>query len=1293
MLRVEITESKTNQRSFVSFFDDDTVDTVRQQIGKEADIHPDRLLILARIERPADYYKRNPQRWEALFNRLSLTEQVIQKVPFSEYQTFYRSPATSIVYSEIDRSEWMEVPESVRDIYAPESSFSEYMIFGVPEEISFILPRTYDQIVSKIPSASFPVPDIDRLVSSMYDVSTIRGFMCIPYEDVAESVQSVYFPYLRSTTPPRLSPEEVNLLGLNSKRISDLLSLDSPEPTEISIVRTRFHIPWIDTDFGSAIRTRFEQMFYGLTVSKEVPCITLFNSNSEVSRHKFFAENPKKKETFLDLTTWNSWWANTKPSRNRPTLVLYRGKSNQHFDRVSITAVDMVVSTYRPEGNTETMEELQKDVQKWILEFDSILPFTKESDLDEERWELQDISFVAKYAKTLEEYDLRRFSCISSIFDIADAKNSVFRFLRSDYSVHGISAVEMKILQLMRESPGLAVGDIARELSVSTDRARTLFQQVNSRLEEDPKLLEKAFRGFPTMRIGPNTILLSSTNRLAKSVEYANVLRYILSSPDAEDIDAVCPKRLEKVEARAIHVEEDKIDQALLDEYMDLVADIDIDGPGPTKAEEVVHEQENSEKIVVRAERKTLYNYFNARLQKFDPETYNSNHPEYEYPSQCEQKYQPVVLSTADLKRVEDTPYDPRSYAPDNHMMEVENGILICPAYWCIRDEIPLNEDQLVDDDGFQRCPKCNGKVKGKVNQNPHEFTVIKRDAQFKFPKNTKYKSPINGKLMPCCYKTPVSAPKKVPAEDRDKYYILGETKTSVPSMRLSFISKEIIDGLMIDEKYELLRKQARIEAPKSGYLRVGIGRPSETLPRLLNLKTTIPRPRENIQLVLKCSFFNTWAHLAEDGYEDIEEEIESEQLARRIAGIDSAFVHGELSVLQELEYTALALQCEVFRILNDSKSLDCFFPTRMNVSKRRGIVILQDDTAVTVLTFVERKGNLLQYFSNIYEDKFKKPTRDVLEKRRSTACNTPIPSYTNAISAIQEILPRIDAEEYSIILDPYVRGQALYVPGKLILPFQATPLPNTDAGKLNGFENAKELPRHADVLKYLDIAKKYSHGYEWAEDLDNANNERVEIRLKSGLRIPVFPEKKTGEPTEVIASVNDIGERKMTFGADDVSLKNTYRDISYASEIFEFLIFELSKTLEDYPDLRKVLTTNPKRKALEPELYKWFEKRTRFVDLTNPTDFISKVRTPCGQFKTKNTCTGNVCGWDGTCKVNIKSSMRKDALFHRLLSTLSENGKTRSIVLDERVTPFFATILYMELPHELILSDADIKV
>ena len=1255
MLRAEVTDSSTNQRSNITFFDDDTIDTVRQQIGKTLSIHPDRLMIMVKVERPGNYYS-NPVHWEALFNRLSLAEKYIQRESFSEYQTFTRSPATSIVWDEIDRSEWMEVPEYIKPLH--EGSFSEYMIFGVPEEKSFVLPRKYAPV--RIPAAQYPIPDLSSLVSTMYE--NIQGFYCIPYSEEAENVQQVYFPFFRSETPAMLSPEEIGLLDKNTEKLEKLLALKSPQPSNVSILRTRFHIPWIDTDFGAAIRARFEQIFYGLTVSESVPCITCFTSNMEVSRHKFYTKT--KKDAFLDLSVWNSWWNNTKPSRNRPTLVLYRGKNNQYFDRISITSVDMVVSTYRPEGNTETVEDLVSGVQEWMKGFDSILPFVAENDLGLERWNLQDMSFIASYSKKLESYDLRRFGCVSSIFDIAG--DSVFRFMRTDYSVQGVTAIEMKLLQLMRSNPDLAIRDVAKELNVSSDRAREIFQVIQARIDEDPDILQKAFRGFPTMKIGPNTILLSSTNRMEKSLQYANILRHILS--DSDEVDEVCPKRMETIKAKAVHVEEVEVD----DEYMDLIGDMDIGESKPVDIEEP--EEEVEDKVLVKGDRKTMYNYFNSRLQKFDPETYgDAPSQKNKYTKECNQKYQPIVLNDNDLKRVESTDYDPRKYATENEQMVISKGIVICPEYWCMKDEIPLKEKQLINDDGFQRCPMCRGKINENTKQSPQDYPVKKRDSAFKYPRLTTYKSPLNGEPMPCCYSTIRTGKKDV---TEDKYYILGETKIDVPPLRLSFIPKQIIDSLYLDETYESFKKQARIQSAMSGYFRIGLGRPSETLPKLLGIKAAIPTPREKPELTMKCSFFPTWRRFVED--EELEEEIESEPLSKRVAGIDDAFRKGELSVIQELEYTSLALNCTVFRI--SGKVFECFSQQRGD----KGILVLQDGNVFTCVSFIRRTGNSLTFSSNIQKPPFTESTRKELNKLQETSCHTSVPSFEEAKLAIAEI-ERGSGGEFSVILDPYMRGQAIYVPGKVILPFQASAV--DDVAKVNGFENVKELPEHDDVLKYLEIAQKYSPGFAWAEDMYSLG-ELVEVRLKSGLRIPVVPQEMEEEPTEVVETVNSVGERKMTFGESDEKLRENYQEISYATEVFEFLLFELSKA-DEIKDALK----NPTRKSLEPELKKWFNKATQFIDISKPTDFVSKIRTPCGQF-TKNTCSGNVCGWDGkTCRIQIKKSLKKEALFHRLLGTLVENAKIRSIVLDERVTPFFSTILYMELPHELILTDLEIKV
>jgi hypothetical protein len=85
-------------------------------------------------------------------------------------------------------------------------------------------------------------------------------------------------------------------------------------------------------------------------------------------------------------------------------------------------------------------------------------------------------------------------------------------------------------------------------------------------------------------------------------------------------------------------------------------------------------------------------------------------------------------------------------------------------------------------------------------------------------------------------------------------------------------------------------------------------------------------------------------------------------------------------------------------------------------------------------------------------------------------------------------------------------------------------------------------------------------------------------------------------------------------------------------------------------------------------------------------------MRTPCSD----DNCDGNLCAWNGSsCKVEVKKvkpSLEREKLEKRLVSTLVSNEKIRNIVWQHKASPFFSSVLYLELPTELILSDADVS-
>lgn len=1311
MLKSEVIDLSSDSRYSISYFEDDTIETMRIRIANILNSHPYRLFILVGVKFNYDYYLKDRRRWDMLFHRLSYNNSPIDQVPFQEFLNTYRSPPLSIPYSVYEHSTWMSKPQELEELYQPTREFVEYRIFGVEEEKSYILPLNFNNPgIGKIPSAQTPIPLQKSLISTLHKVENIVHFKVLRYDARAENVANYYFPGLSSSTPVRLSDEIVNLLEKNTKLLKDLLELDIYQPEKINITRVRFYTSFVDTetDFGDAIRTRFEQIFYGLTLSEEVPCVTYYTAQGEVPRHKFFVKDPKKKKPYIDMANWKKW-DSRKPYRSQPTLIFYRGDSSDVYDRISITATDIVITLFREnKKNTKTVDQMKKDLLKWLKKFDAVMSFVNENDIDEERWEAQEIQFVAKYGLNIDDIDTRRLNCVSSLFNRTNDKDKwEFSILRTDRTNFGVTPTEMKIIQMKTEGI-VRPTDVAKELNISLDDAKRNLDDVEQKLNENPNLADRIFRGFPTIELTANEVKARSVTDVERIIKYGSMLRYIVGNP-SEQVDRICPKRMETVtvDTGVAPAESIQVDKAFEDMYGDIFGYLEEEQPAEQQIVEEKVEEDTSKKSIIEKKKSSLYGYFLSRLVEFDSDTFETKGSN--YPKDCEQKRQPIIMSTADLEKVKGTPFDPTTL-PEEKRLEIKDpdGIVICPEYWCSRDEIPLTEDQLENMDGEKVCPYCFGKIRTSDKDDPRIYTVYHRKkGSFYFPDflDEKYKSAKTGKLMPCCYQT---ARKSEKIKTEDKYYIVLEGK-EVKDLRVSYLNQSLLSSLKIKQDYDIFKKSnSRISNGMGGYFRIGLGKPSDNLSTLLGVKTKIPSPHEVPELTLKCSFLRTWSTLGDKHLISIENSLKKippydkndlvrENLAKIISGISEAYDKHELPVLQELEYVAIVLQTDVFRIFTKTNTLGCFFYSQMVKPRSRGIIILQDSNTIDILGYVNRVQRDFNYKVNIFEEPFKSDTYSIVETLRSEACKTTVPNYSSAIGAMRDILAMSGKDDFQIVLDPYGRGQAFYIPGHMVLPFQPVVLPDMSQTKLSGFSviGKENVPKYESVRKYLELAEKYSEGYSWSEDVSNTNNQRVEILLKSGLRIPVYPEStKPAEPLEVIETTDTIGEDNLTFGKHSQELEGNYKQLNYASEIYEFLIYQLTKDLQGKEDeLRSVLINSQLRvKTLEKPLREWFEKTTEFISTKDPINFVSKIRSPCGQFTSKNKCTGNLCAWDGkTCKIQVRESVNKEKLFHRLLTTLLQNLKIRAMILDGRTSPFFSTVLYLELPNELIVTDLDI--
>lgn len=1297
MLKGEIIDLSSKNKYNISFFDDDSIESVRFKIGMMVNVHPDRLFILVGLKLPENYYIEDPRRWEKLFERMSYNGEKINQEIFSEYQTQYRTPETAVPFYSYDRVEWMSRPEALNPILRS-AEFLEYRIFGVEEKKSFILPLTNNSpLTSRISAANIPIPENTKLFNSLYKKEHFIRFLV---RSNAEGDLPIYYPLLRSNTLPNLSDEEVRLIEKNSKLLKSLTELNVPDEHSVSILRTRFYIPWVDTDFGENIRTRFEQIFYGLTVTENTPYIGLFTSKDQTSVHKFFTKDSKGKKPFVDINKWKSWWA-VKPARNVKTLILFRGESNHHYDRIAITATDMVVSTYRPEDNDETIEQLKNQTHSWIKTLDAVMPFVVEEDIDKKRWELQDMSFVVKYSEKLDDFDLLRFGCVNSIFDMADKTKSQFSLLRSDHSVGGLSPVEVKIIQMLKESGGnLSPEAVSQELLISQQNANKLIGMVRSRLEDDPRLAERTFRGYPTLRVGPDFVVVSAVSDYEKSLQYANLLRFILSDPRSAELDEICPKKVEKVASASAEVSTSIDEEAVVaEEYLDYFADFEDEEEEASVSEETVDTSTGVDRISTDAKRKTLYRYFAERLRKFDPVTFNPLNSK--YPKKCEQKHQPIILTTEEVQSLKDTDYKVTDYSK-LELSEPE-GTLICPEYWCMRDQIPIKESQLDKTNGEIKCPKCHGKLQIRSTDDPKEFPLVKRESGFVFPGITDYKSPHNDKHMPCCFKTDRSSKRKEQGNE-DKYYILSEDKT-LEEGRLSFLSRTLLDNLKIKQDYNAIGTRLTMkEGENSGFFRVGLESAAKNLRKFIGIDKKPPSPREALEVTLRCSFVNTWTALGSKHLDSItadlrklsqfkQDDVLVNSLAQIISGIDEAYYENTLTELQELEYVAIAYQTDVFRIHLDTMELGCMFYTQIVRPRTRAVIILQNETDTDILAFTKRESRGFTFNSNVYSEPFTSDTYKILESLRNQSCLTKIPSYSDALNAIQLVLPIVEAEDYQIILDPYGKGQAFYIPGKAIIPFQSVLIRNVNQTMISGYKEitTENLPLHDDMISLLEKIKQSHSGFSFKESLYNNKNQKVELLLECGLRIPVQPIDAVGPGTsEVVETIREFGETELVFGKDSEELRTTQSEISYSAEIYEFLLFQLTTDLqmEDYRELRNTLNSIPLNPPEINELLgAWFNSITQFNDIREPKQFLSKIRKPCNE-----KCDGELCARDGDkCKVQINSTINKEKIYRKIFTTLIENSKIRSMILDGRSTPFFSTILYIQLPHEVIITDSEL--
>jgi len=1286
-----------NTASFKLFLDD-SIETVQNRIGLLIGVHPDRLRIYVEGQFDGNYYMKDSRKWENLFLRMSPEGKPVRKA--LDFYNTARDPPFVFDEPSYDKSAWMTIDSSA------DAPFQERRILGVPEERSWIYPQNNTDTPEHLPPSAKVTIDIHALFKTLHPYEVVQ-FVVIPQTPLVPQLELLYYPRLRPTSPAKLPSDVEKSIARQTELVHALSVLSVPNPDKVSINQVRWKLPLVNTDFGHAIRNRFEQIFYGTTVSPDIPVISFFSSRQEQSRHKFFTDNAEKKPN-LDVRMWTYWWNATKPSKNKPALVIYRGKSRGTYDRITVNSTEITISCSRGEEGAETHLELQAEAKEFLLSVDGLVAFLDSADYEDERWELQDMSGVVHYDTELKEADFRRFDCLRSIYDITDRDKLIFKFLRTDTADIGLSANQIRVLSMLKENEGLSPDDIHEQLpEVSLDDATALLAGLKQLISDNPDIGEQQYSAFPTFKFSSKKVAVTHAPDMRRVVRYITLLRDILMRPDNPDLDDVCPKRMEIVESESAAVpEESAAEVAEEDSFLDELLG-DIAGIGTSeKKEEPKPEKKASKKVKPKGTRTSLADYFLRQLREFDPETYDAS--ESDVYNKCDRPRQPIILKDSELTKFDKedlTAYDPRA-AGNAGTLDVKDpdGIVICPEYWCTVDRIPLKEDQLVDG----KCPVCEGKVRSTVKaeektQDVLEFSVIKRDSSSVFPGYIKYKSKKSGKQIPCCYTTAqttkISYTQPAATKEPEPYYVLGETKTRLEELRIAYIPKIVGRALGLPLEYKAtVEAMNRIQSGQSGYFRVGIGHAAETLAKILGLTTRIPAPLDAPEVTKRCSFFRAWSKADLDSVED--------KISARVYSINQAFEEKALTPLEELEYAALTLNCMVYVIYvkGDEIHSACFMNIGAVRRTNKAVLVLVDAadmSSVDYIAHVSRTSNIPVLNGNLYMSLFPKPLVPTLETLRGKSCVRDIPTIDKAIAFIGKTVLKDRIPDLKVVLDPYARAQALFLPKTIFLPFRPTSqVPTFLDQRVAGYSEIaqSDYPSKEDMLAFLKGAAEMHEGYAYAHDAANAKHVVVELVTRSGLRIPVLTDEvlETGDPTEIVETAKDLSEEELVYGKADPEAVKTARSVTYEAEIFEFLLFQLTHDMrgEDYGELRKMLSQpNPDIKDLRPLVKGWIDDTLSFSAADEPPTFYSKMRHSCTG-SAQGDCTG-LCVWDGaSCKVQVKQvrpTLERATLESRLISTLASNDKIRSVVFENRVSPFFSSILYLELPSETILSDGDV--
>jgi hypothetical protein len=126
---------------------------------------------------------------------------------------------------------------------------------------------------------------------------------------------------------------------------------------------------------------------------------------------------------------------------------------------------------------------------------------------------------------------------------------------------------------------------------------------------------------------------------------------------------------------------------------------------------------------------------------------------------------------------------------------------------------------------------------------------------------------------------------------------------------------------------------------------------------------------------------------------------------------------------------------------------------------------------------------------------------------------------------------------------------------------------PDPDIPVRDGYADIsnEELPSGDDVRAFLKDTKHAK--FKVQTDIHDLAGNIVELELTSGFRVPILAEQSDGPAKEVVKTIRGLDESMLVEGQPNAADLQLAQNITYSSEIYEFLLFSLSKDIQTGPD------------------------------------------------------------------------------------------------------------------------------